>query len=76
MITRRSLTRSLLLLPLALCACATTAPQAVTCPQLPPVPAPLMQPPPRLLQTASKLQSLLFAPATKPTPASASSVRK
>lgn len=76
MITRRSLTRSLLLLPLALCACATTAPQAVTCPQLPPVPAALMLPPPPPLHSALQLQSLLFAPATKQTPASASSVHK
>lgn len=76
MITRPSLTRSLLLLPLALCACATTAPQAVTCPQLPPVPAPLMQPPPKPLQTACKLQSLLFAPATKQTPENVCSALK
>jgi hypothetical protein len=69
---------SALLLPLALSGCATTRPQyvAASCPSLPPVPAPLMQPPPKPLQTASQIQSLLFVPVMPPTRANAPLVSK
>lgn len=72
---RHLLMPCLLLLLLVLSGCKMIAPQpmAVACPKPQPVPAQLTQPPPKPLQTASKLQSLLFVPATKPTPASASS---
>ena len=63
----------LLTLPLVLSGCATNrpVPQVLQCPALPPVPAPLMLPPPKPLQTASQIQSLLFEPVTKPTSESA-----
>lgn len=69
---------SLLTLPLALSGCAATrpAPQVLQCPSLPPVPAPLMLPPPKPLQTASQIQSLLFEPVMKPTGASTPLVSK
>lgn len=70
----------LLALPMALSGCGEKGNVRqyvpVQCPQPPSVPAPLMQPPPKPLRTASKLQSLLFEPATLQTPASASSVRR
>jgi hypothetical protein len=77
--------RLLLPLPLllALCACAGApakpVPVTVQCPQLPPVPASLLEDPPEPLHTAQKLQSLLFVPsssATTQTPASRSSVSR
>lgn len=67
----------LLLLPvLSGCATAPCAQVVATSPPLPPVPALLMQSPPKPLQTASLLQSLLFEPATPQTPANASSTLK
>lgn len=69
----------ILLCTLALSACATNppaVPQVMQCPRLPPVPAPLMQPPPKPLQTASKIQSLLFVPVMKPTNGSSSYASK
>lgn len=78
MTIRRSLTLFLLLSLLALSGCVKTVRQPIPVPrpQLPPVPAPLMQPLPKPLQTACKLQSLLFAPATKQTPENVCSALK
>lgn len=64
------------LLALSGCAAVTPAPAVVSCPQLPPVPVPLMQPPPKPLQTASRLRSLLFEPVTPPTGAKPTLMRK
>ena len=65
---------------MALCGCplTPTKPDAAPaqCPSLPPVPERLMQPPPKPLQTASRIQSLLFEPVTPPTSGNASSDSK
>jgi flagellar basal body L-ring protein FlgH len=75
---RPLLTLFLLLFPLALCSCATVAqqPVALACPKPQPVPAPLMQQPPKPLQTGSQLQSKLFQSVTPQTPAKDNLVHK
>jgi hypothetical protein len=60
------LTMIWLLLSLALCGCATSGPARV-CPQLPSLPANVMQPPPKPLLIGPQLQSELFDSATPQT---------
>ncbi|MDN4481855.1 hypothetical protein, partial [Demequina muriae] len=60
---------SALLLTFALSGCASVPSGDVKCPQLPPVPASLMQPP----TTEAKVRQTLFEPQQTPTPKSVGS---